>query len=52
VATIKEAKVLLIPKHGRDPSIVKGWRPISLLSVVAKGVERAVAEWIGEKGLK
>ena len=52
VATMKEADVLLIPKHGRDPSTTKGWRPISLLSVMAKGVERAVAEWMGGKGLE
>ena len=52
VAIIKEVEVLFIPKYSRDPSIVKGWRPISLLLVVAKGVERAMAEWIEEKGLK
>jgi len=44
VATIKEVNVLLILKYRRDLSMTKGWRPISLLLVVAKGVERAVAE--------
>jgi len=44
VATIKEAKVLFILKYSRDLSIVKGWRLISLLLVVVKGVERAIVE--------
>jgi len=44
VATIKEADVLLILKYRRDPSTTKGWRPISLLLVVAKGVKRAVVK--------
>ena len=44
VATIKKTKVLLILKYNKDLSTVKGWRPISLLLVVVKGVERAITE--------
>jgi len=44
VATIKEVDILLIPKYKRDLSITKGWRPISLLLVVAKKVEKAITE--------
>jgi len=50
-ASMKEAELVLIPKQGKDASTVKGWRPVSLLSVVSKGVERAVAGWLGTTGL-
>ncbi|KAI0995741.1 hypothetical protein K3495_g12439 [Podosphaera aphanis] len=35
----KVAEVVLLPKAGRDISTTKGWRPISLLSSLAKGLE-------------
>lgn len=33
---------MFIQKPGRDPSIVKAWRPIALLSCFGKGLERAI----------
>lgn len=33
----------MIPKPNRDPSTHKGWRPISLLSCLGKGLERLIA---------
>lgn len=36
----REAEVVMIPKANKDPRTVKGWRPISLLSCVGKGLER------------
>ena len=52
VHPFKEAKVVLLQKVGRDLSIVKGQRPISLLLVLGKGLERAVAIRLGRQGLK
>ena len=43
----KVASVVLIPKEGRDRSTVKGYRPISLLPVLGKGLERLVARRVG-----
>ena len=40
----KLAEVVFLPKPGRDPSSVKGWRPISLLSCLGKGLERILAK--------
>lgn len=40
----KLAEVVFLPKSGRDPSSVKGWRPISLLSCLGKGLERLFAK--------
>lgn len=42
-ALAKEAEVVMIPKPNRDPSTPKGWRPISLLSCLGKGLERLIA---------
>lgn len=39
----RKADVVMIPKPGRDPSTHKGWRPISLLSCLGKGLERLIA---------
>ena len=39
----KEAEVVLLPKPKRDPATAKGWRPIALLSVLGKGLERVIA---------
>ncbi|KAI0999189.1 hypothetical protein K3495_g9008 [Podosphaera aphanis] len=36
----KLAEVVFLQKSGRDPSLPKGWRPISLLSCLEKGLER------------
>lgn len=36
-ACFKLAEVVFLPKPRRDPSSVKGWRPISLLSCLGKG---------------
>ena len=38
------AEVVFLPKPRRDPSSVKGWRPISLLSCLGKGLERLLAK--------
>lgn len=35
----KETKVIPVPKQGKDPSDVKGYRPISLLSNISKVLE-------------
>ncbi|KAI0993264.1 hypothetical protein K3495_g14920, partial [Podosphaera aphanis] len=43
-ACFKLAEVLFLPKPRRDPSSVKGWRPISLLSCLGKGLERLLAK--------
>ena len=42
-SSLKAAKVVPIPKTGRDPTSVKGWRPISLLPCLSKGLERIFA---------
>jgi len=39
----KHALVCTLSKPGRDPHTYKGWRPITLLSVLGKGVERLLA---------
>ena len=44
----KLVEVVFLPKSGRDPSSVKGWRPISLLSCLGKGLERLNAERISQ----
>ena len=38
------AEVLAIPKPGGDPSLPKGYRPISLLSCISKVLERIVTD--------
>lgn len=48
----KECEVVLLPKAERDPKKEKGWRPIALLSVLGKGLERAVAKRLGETGIE
>lgn len=41
----KLAEVAMLPKVGKkDKSSVRSWRPIALLSVVAKGLERVIAK--------
>ena len=40
----KLAEVIFIPKPGRDPTNIKGWRPIALLSCIGKGLERLIAK--------
>ncbi|KAI0993628.1 hypothetical protein K3495_g14556, partial [Podosphaera aphanis] len=40
----KLAEVVFLPKPGRDPSSIKGWRPISLLPCLSKGLERVIAK--------
>ncbi|KAI0995925.1 hypothetical protein K3495_g12256, partial [Podosphaera aphanis] len=40
----KLAEVVLLPKPNRDPTTVKGWRPIALLSCLGKGLERLLAK--------
>ena len=37
-------EIIMLPKPGRDLAIAKGWRPISLLSCLGKGLERIVAK--------
>lgn len=43
-ACFKLAEVVLLHKPNRDPSTVKGWRPIALLSCLGKGLERLLAK--------
>lgn len=38
----KEAYVVMIPKPGKDPSTLKGWRPICLLNNMAKILDKIV----------
>jgi hypothetical protein len=51
----KEAKVLALPKPGKDPKFPQNLRPISLLSTTGKVFEKVVLEivkrHIGEKNL-
>ncbi|KAI0997482.1 hypothetical protein K3495_g10706 [Podosphaera aphanis] len=42
----KLADTLLLRKPGRDLTAVKGWRPITLLSCLGKGLERVIAKRI------
>ena len=45
--TWKEARVVMVPKPGKDDtSNPRNWRPIALLSVLSKGLERYIARWI------
>lgn len=50
-ASMRDAELVLIPKLGRDSSTAKGWRPVALLPTTGKGLERALAKWLGETGL-
>lgn len=40
----KVVEIVMPPKAGRDLSTAKGWRPISLISSIAKGLERLIAK--------
>lgn len=42
----KVAKIVVIPKGGRDPSLPKSYRPISLLATLGKVLEAVVANRI------
>ena len=43
----KEARVVMVPKPNKDDaSDPRNWRPIALLSVLSKGLERHVARWL------
>ena len=43
----KEARVVMVPKPKKDDaSNPRNWRPIALLSVLSKGLERYVARWL------
>uniref|UniRef100_A0A8R1E9I7 Reverse transcriptase domain-containing protein n=1 Tax=Caenorhabditis japonica TaxID=281687 RepID=A0A8R1E9I7_CAEJA len=42
----KKANVFMLPKPGKDPSEIKSFRPVSLLSPVAKVLERIILERI------
>lgn len=39
----KKATVVTLSKPGRDTHTYKGWRPITLLSTIGKGLERLIA---------
>ncbi|RXG41045.1 hypothetical protein VDGE_20064 [Verticillium dahliae] len=39
----RHADTVMIPKPNRDASSHKGWRPISLLLTIGKGIERLIA---------
>lgn len=38
----KKGSVVMIPKHGKDPESVDGYRPITLLSNLGKSLERII----------
>ena len=40
------AKIVVLPKGGRDPSLPKSYRPISLLATLGKVLEAVVANTI------
>lgn len=42
----REAEVVMLPKAGKDVSSPRAWRPIALISCVAKGLERLLAKRI------
>lgn len=48
----KTAEVVFVPKKGKDPSEPRAHRPISLLSVLGKGVERYVAGVLKEEATR
>ncbi|KAI1008046.1 hypothetical protein K3495_g197 [Podosphaera aphanis] len=47
----KLAEVVLLPKPNRDPTTVKGWRSIALLSCLGKGLERPLAKRLAHLGV-
>ena len=44
--TWKVAKIVVLPKGGRDPSLPKSYRPISLLATLGKTLEAVIANRI------
>ena len=43
----REARVVMVPKPNKDDAAdPRNWRPIALLSVLSKGLERYVARWL------
>jgi hypothetical protein len=40
--TLKEAKVIMVPNKGKDPNKVSSYRPISLLPVLSKILEKLI----------
>ena len=43
----KEARVVMVPKPNKDDaSNPRNWRPIALLSVLSKGLERYIGRWL------
>lgn len=42
------ARIVMIPKPGKDLSSVKGWRPITLANTIGKLAEKLVAVKVGE----
>lgn len=42
----KVAKIVVLPKAGRDPSLLKSYRPLSLLATLEKALEAVVANRI------
>ena len=40
--TLKQAKVIMVPKPGKDPNEVSSYRPISLLPVLSKILEKLI----------
>uniref|UniRef100_A0A8R1HVI9 Reverse transcriptase domain-containing protein n=1 Tax=Caenorhabditis japonica TaxID=281687 RepID=A0A8R1HVI9_CAEJA len=45
----KKANVFMLPKPGKDPTEIKSFRPVSLLSPVAKVLERIILERIRQE---
>lgn len=45
-----DSRIVLLPKPGRDLSKANSWRPISLINMVSKWVDKWVAEDIQTEG--
>ena len=49
----REARVVMVPKPNKDDAAnPRNWRPIALLSVLSKGLERHVARWLAYLAVK
>ncbi len=47
----RDVTLVVIPKPGREPSLAKSYRPISLLSFMLKTLERLMDRFLGERTL-
>jgi len=40
--SLKKAQIIMIPKHGKDPTDASSYRPISLLPTISKVLEKLI----------